>query len=142
MWRAGAGRDGLQGIIEALAEVQTQLGAWGNREFGNMQKKVRRLQARLDRLRRASMGRGPTEEEKSVAKQLREALRQEEIWLKQRSRVSWLHEGDRNTGYFQAQAAQQKCTNRITSLERVDGQQCTDPVEVKTEIMDFYMALY
>ena len=141
MWRTGSSQGGLQGVIEALAVVQSQLGEWGQHEFGNMQKKVRRLQARLDKLRCASLRRGPTEEEISVAKQLREDLRQEEIWLKQRSRVSWLREGDRNTGYFQAQAAQRKRINRITSLEADDGRVCTDPAEVKTVILGFYQAL-
>lgn len=87
LWQAGAGRGGLQGVVDALAVVQKDLGAWGEREFRNLSKKVRKLQKRLERLRSVSMGRGPTEEELAVASQLREAMRQEEIWLKQRSRV-------------------------------------------------------
>ena len=104
-------------LIDALSVVQNDLGTWGQREFGNLAKKVRKLQQRLDRLRSTSLGRGPTEEEKAVESQLREALRQEEIWLKQRSRVTWFREGDRNSGYFQAQAAHRKRINRITSLD-------------------------
>lgn len=107
-----------------------------------MAKRVRTLQKRLERLHTASLGHEPTEEEKTVAKQLREALRQEEILLKQRSRVSWLREGDRNTGYFQAQAAQRKRINRITSLETANGQICSEPGEIKEEIMNFYQAIY
>ena len=142
MWQTGAGQRGLQGVVEALGTVQKDLGAWGEREFGNLQKKVRCLQKRLDRLRSVSMGRGPNEEENAVASQLREAMRQEEIWLKQRSRVLWLRVGDRNTGYFQAQAAHRKRINRITSLEISQGHILQEPKEVKAEISSFYHALY
>lgn len=63
LWRTGAGQGGLQGPVDALSELQNDLGSWGQREFGNLVKKVRKLQQRLDRLRSASLGRGPTEEE-------------------------------------------------------------------------------
>jgi hypothetical protein len=142
LWRVGAGQEGLQGVVDALAIVQKDLGAWGEREFGNLSKKVRTLQKRLERLRSSSMGRGPSQEELSVSSQLREALRQEEIWLKQRSRVLWLREGDRNMGYFQAQAAQRKRQNRITSLEDSNGQILQEPEEVKKEVGDFFQGLY
>ena len=42
-----------------------------------------------------------------VAAQLCEALRQEEIWMKQSSQVRWLRAGDWNAVFY-AQAAQQK----------------------------------
>lgn len=37
--------------------------------------------------RASSVGGGPSEEENAISSQLREALRQEEVCLKQRSRV-------------------------------------------------------
>ncbi|KAE8791022.1 hypothetical protein D1007_34454 [Hordeum vulgare] len=138
IWHSGSGHQGLGGLLDALTIVQTHLGSLGKREFGNMAKKVRKLQQRLERLRYASLGRGPRVEEKTVAEQLREVLRQEELWIIQRSRVTWLKQGDRNTSYFQAQVAHRKRINRITSLQRSDGQLCTDPTKIKQEIFDFY----
>ncbi|KAE8781172.1 hypothetical protein D1007_45617 [Hordeum vulgare] len=114
LWRTGAGQGGLQGVVDALTIGQKDLGAWGEREFGNLSKRVRKLQKRLERLRGSSLDRGPREEELSAVVQLREALRQEEIWLKYKPRVMWLREG-------------------IAIL---------DQVEVKAEINEFYHALY
>jgi predicted RNA binding protein with dsRBD fold (UPF0201 family) len=105
-------------------------------------KKVRKLQQKLDKLRRQSVGRGPATEEKSIVKQLREALRQEEIWMRQRSRVRWLKEGDRNTAYFHAQAAQRKRINKIANLRRLDGSVCVNEVGDKCEVQAFYQNLY
>ena len=79
------------------AGVAGQLSAWGKREFGCLARKIRKLREQLTRLRSPSVGRGPSEEEKAIVKKLRLVLRQEEIWIRQRSRVPWLREGDRNT---------------------------------------------
>ena len=40
---------------------------------------------------------------------------------KQRARLEWLKEGDRNTSFFQAKAKERARSNRITSLMREDG---------------------
>ena len=77
-----------------------------------------------------------------MVRQLREALHQEEIWLRQRSRVPWLREGDHNTSYFQAQAAQRKRINRIQGLCRSDGSVCANEEEDKAEVQAFYHNLY
>lgn len=53
-----------------------------------------------------------------------------------------MHAGDRNTKYFQAQAAHRKRVNRISSLESANGQVCSTPEEIKGEISLFYQELY
>ena len=83
------------------------------------------------------MGRGPSDEKKTVQK-LREALKLEEIWMQQRSRVPWLRDGDRSTKYFQAQATQRRRVNRISGLRHRDGTTCNDEEEDKEEIQTFY----
>jgi hypothetical protein len=99
-WRRGAGADGLGGVVQALSTMQNKLSTWGAKEFGCLARKARKLRQKLNNLHSRSVGRGPTDEEKATTKKLHEVLRQEEIWMRQRSRVQWLREGDRNTAYF------------------------------------------
>jgi hypothetical protein len=141
-WQRGAGQQGLSGVVDALSNLQTNLSVWGAKEFGCLARKVRKLREKLNKLRTRSVGRGPNEEEKSIVKQLKEALRQEEIWMKQRSRVQWLREGDRNTAYFHAQASQRKRVNKIENLEREDGSRCATWDENCTEVQSFFQNLY
>lgn len=141
-WQIGASQNGLEGVMAALTSVQKTLGSCGDREFGSMAKKFKKLQKNLERLRAQSIGTGPSADELSVASQLKEALRQEEIWIKQRSRVSYIRAGDRNTQFFHACASKRRRMNRITSLEQNDGRICDDPEEVKSEILNFYQDLY
>jgi predicted RNA binding protein with dsRBD fold (UPF0201 family) len=141
-WQRNQTNHGLQGVADALNSVQKELELWGLKEFGGLAKKVRKLQQKLDRLRCQSVGRGPTEEGRSVFKQLREALRLEEVWMQQRSRVQWLREGDRNTAYFHAQAAHRKRINKISSLRWQDGSLCVSEEEDKSEVQAFFQELY
>lgn len=73
---------------------------------------------------------------------INDLLYQEEIWIKQRSRVQWLKEGDRNTSFFQNRATQRKTQNRIVSIAKQDGVVTFDQNEVKSIIQNFYVSLY
>lgn len=45
-----------------------------------------------------------------------ELLSREEIMEKQRARIDWLKEGDRNTAFFQAKSRERVRVNRISAL--------------------------
>jgi hypothetical protein len=66
----------------------------------------------------------------------------EEIMEKQRSRIDWLHDGDRNTGFFHAEAKQRSCTNKIMHLKPEDGSLCMIPEEIEEMTSDFYKGLF
>jgi len=52
--------------------------------------------------------------------------REEMMWL-QRSRISWLKEGDRNTKFFHRKAVWRSRKNKIKKLKADNGQWCDDP---------------
>ncbi len=66
----------------------------------------------------------------------------EEIMWRQRSRISWLQEGDRNTKYFHACASQRKRTNNIARLRDSDGQWQTDQGVIGTMAVDYFQNLF
>lgn len=78
------------------------------------------LRAELERVRGQSIGTGPSSEERRLMKQISELLSREEVMEKQRSRIEWLGEGDRNTAFFQAKSKERARGNRIDSLLRDD----------------------
>ena len=57
-----------------------------------------------------------TEEIAAALKELSDALKAEEMFWKQKSRVFWLREGDRNTKFFHALTNQRRAENKITQL--------------------------
>ena len=62
-----------------------------------------------------------TEKIVAALKELSDALKAEEMFWKQKSRVFWLREGDRNTKIFHALTKQRRARNKITHLLDVNG---------------------
>jgi len=75
-------------------------------------------------------------------KEISELLSREEMMEKQRSRVEWLREGDRNTSFFQAKSKERVFRNRISTLQRDDGSVTYDQQELVAVARDFYMELF
>lgn len=100
------------------------------------------MRARLDNLRSSSLWSGPTKEEKELMKNISELLTREEAMARQRSRMTWLAEGDRNTGFFQAKAKERYRTNKIKSLRRADGTVAKDQIDLEEEARGFYQNLF
>lgn len=100
------------------------------------------LRLELEQLRGQSIGSGPTRNERRVMAEISELLSREETMERQRSRVEWLQEGDRNTSFFQAKSKERAKTNHISSLKRPDGLVVTDQEELEVVAKDFYGDLF
>lgn len=61
---------------------------------------------------------------------------------KQRSRISWLKDGDRNTKLFQVRSKERSKCNHISALRSADGVLVTDQKDIEGLANDFYKALF
>jgi hypothetical protein len=66
---------------------------------------------------------------------------EEMMWL-QRSRISWLKEGDCNTTFFHKKAAARSKQNRIKRLMRDGGQTCSEKQAMERMTREFFQELY
>jgi hypothetical protein len=66
----------------------------------------------------------------------------EEIMAKQRSRVDWLKEGDRNTSFFHARSSVRRSQNRIRVLTDENGVVLEEKEHINANIRGFYTELY
>ena len=67
--------------------------------------------------------------------------REEMMWL-QRSRISWLREGDRNTNFFHRKAAWRAKKNKIRRLKAEDGRYIENKKEMEEMVTTFFKNLY
>ena len=63
------------------------------------------------------------------------------MW-RQRSRTSWLKNGDRNTRYFHGQASQRRRRNRIMGLRNNEGVWVEEKEEVVSNLVGYYENIF
>jgi hypothetical protein len=108
-WQAGA--QTLLELNDELGRMQRSLQTWSKQEFGSVKKQLKMMRERLECIRADSLRSGPTREECDLMKKISDLLAREESMMKQRSRVQWLAEGDRNTTFFSCQG-KRACENK------------------------------
>jgi hypothetical protein len=84
----------------------------------------------------------PADEIRVVLDAMNELLyREEMLWL-QRSRISWLKEGDHNTKYFHRRAVWHARKNKIKSLKDQDGVVQDVPSEMERMATSYFQSVY
>jgi hypothetical protein len=115
---------------------------WSRDSFGSVRREIKKLQSHLSTLNSSSTTTDHLQEGRYIEQKLCELFEREEIMARQRSRVDWLREGDRNTAFFHARASTCRRSNKINCLIKKDGTRCEDKKEIKTMARDFYMNLF
>jgi hypothetical protein len=83
-----------------------------------------------------------TDEAKKLRNRMDELLYREEMMWLQRSRISWLKEGDRNTKFFHHKAAARAKKNRIKRLRDDDNWITQNKKEMEGLTISFFKKLY
>jgi hypothetical protein len=122
----------LEGKLEGLSGL---LSMWGNETFGHVRKELKEPKGALVDLRAQPDRLGPIHRELKVVERINELQRREETMWRQRSRIQWLAEGDRNTRFFHLRASKRKKRNRISRLRRADGNFTKDQQELSQLVM-------
>ncbi|XP_061993946.1 uncharacterized protein LOC133711884 [Rosa rugosa] len=92
------------------------LDKWQKNAFRARQQSMLGIRTRLEELIDAEACVVIQDEKKDLMSRLQTLLSQEEAFWRQRSKVTWLKEGDRNTGYFHRKTANRKRKNLIHGL--------------------------
>jgi hypothetical protein len=100
------------------------------------------MREKLESIRQESLLSGPTREECDLMKKLSDLLAREESMMKQRSRIQWLKEGDRNTAFFHSKARERARTNKIKAIKRDDGTFASSQPEVENMAIEFCTRLF
>ncbi|KAH6771031.1 hypothetical protein C2S52_015834 [Perilla frutescens var. hirtella] len=80
--------------------------------------------------------------QQEIEMKILDLLCKEEVMWKQRSRICWLNEGDKNTSFFHRTATGRQKRNSIKSLSREDGVMVQTEAEIEVEFRRYFQQLF
>ena len=102
--------------------LKSKIRIWNKEEFDNIFEDKKILISELDQLSQKGMTDGWDEDmqkkEKDLWGQLEGRERQEGIYWKQKSKVKWLQDGERNTKFFHNLVIQNRYSSRIQKVKK------------------------
>ncbi|XP_038973680.1 uncharacterized protein LOC120105382 [Phoenix dactylifera] len=142
-WRVPVRGDAMYRVSRRLEMTRRRLRRWNREEVGNIFRRVEDLEGVITRLQlQESQGGGLSEEEVGKLRShlaLHDSLlRQHEIFWRQKSRIQWLLEGDRNTSFFHQATVIRRHQNRIKAIRGEDGLMTEDPVQIRRIVESFF----
>jgi len=131
----------LGALSASLQCVTKELKIWSKDKFGHVTNQLEQLRKDLEALECDD----PIANRETILKtkcDLDELLYREEMMWLQRSRITWLKEGDRNTKYFHHQAQWRARKNYIRRLKKEDGSWCSNKEELQDMAVNYFEHLF
>ncbi|XP_077252531.1 uncharacterized protein LOC143891921 [Tasmannia lanceolata] len=114
--------------------------AWSTKIKGNPMYRSK-LEDAQNRLAQNPADRNLRDKEKEARDEFFSIARSEESMMRQKSRISWLCEGDTNSKFFHAAVKSRYHRNHIVVMEREDSTISYDPSEISNILVKFYWDL-
>ncbi|KAK1326179.1 hypothetical protein QJS10_CPA01g02060 [Acorus calamus] len=132
-------------LVHKLQHLKTILKDWNKEVFGPIQVKLLSSRQHLEAAQSA-LSQQPTDSilmdnEARAKESYLSMLRQEESFLRQKSRQTWLSEGDRNSKFFYFSIKARIAQNSIRRVQLADGTYSEDPSLIKHHVI-FYVYLF
>eukprot|EP00253_Pinus_taeda_P017644 PITA_17644 len=112
-------------LHKRLKHIKCKLKDWNKKEFGDIFKGKKAVENKLQELNQVLISTGFDKVRDEKANKLQQEwenfCKQEEIFWRQKSRVQWLKEGEKNTRFFHRSTLTNRAHNRISSIKDEEG---------------------
>nr|XP_027083663.1 uncharacterized protein LOC113705962 [Coffea arabica] len=144
-WEQPCGGPPLQVLYCKLKRLRGSIREWSRRVFGDIFQTVRQKEeeVRLAEVRVESDDSDAARVHLHLAKgQLRAAMRVEELFWKQKARVRWLQEGDRNTKFFHSVVKNRRVRSVIHRIRNGQGEWVESDDGIGAEAIRYFEGLF
>lgn len=132
-------------LMQKLKALKQELKSWNKETVGDVHLNVEKAQAALDYIQAQGSELGYTdlllEEETTAQVKLHKALLDQEEFWKEKARINWHCQGDRNTAFFHKVAKIRNASKRMSILK--NGNVILDKAEdIEQHVLQYYKALF
>jgi hypothetical protein len=131
----------LGDIATNLSGAMDSLQSWSKQTVSSVVERIEKLRKELNRTS-TSRDIHSQRRRREIEKEMNCLLEREEIYWKQRSRIEWLKEGDKNTKFFHKKSTWRKRKNNITKLKKDDGTIVDNAEEMGDMATNFFQNLF
>ncbi|KAL6195493.1 hypothetical protein ACLB2K_031112 [Fragaria x ananassa] len=137
-WSDGGG---IQVVRNNLKLIEKALGRWSRDTFGNIPRQIIRLNNELQIILFDSTDIVAIEKRKIAQEELRKLMEYEEQMWRQKSRITWLSEGDQNTKFFHGFAKARGRRNRVGRILDMTGNWQETSVGIQEAFINYFQGL-
>ncbi|OMO96399.1 reverse transcriptase [Corchorus capsularis] len=147
--------DGVQTIINGSWNVQQEMSIqqriascaqslqhWDKTVFGNVRYSIRKKKRDLERYYKEAQRNGLSGPLNDCLNDIHELYDREESMWRQRSKVSWLREGDRNSRFFHSIVNSRKNQTTISSIQDANGEWQTDLASMEHVVCSYFKDIF
>ena len=111
----------LHGIKDKIASCGVDLHSWGSTRTHPDIERIKVLQKKVETINMGELTKGNRLDFLLASKELDSLLLKQEIYWAQRSHISWMKHGDKNTKFFHSKASQRRRRNFIQGIRDKDN---------------------
>ncbi|XP_061357803.1 uncharacterized protein LOC133302092 [Gastrolobium bilobum] len=134
-----------QRTVDSLRDFTPLIKQWNKDVFGNIHHKKNRLIGRLEGIQRAISEQNKSHLEKIEGKirgELEQVLEQEELLWFEKSRATWIAQGDRNTKYYHTKTIVRRRRSKILELKDDAGNLIREDHNIARVINAYFSKLF
>uniref|UniRef100_A0A803NWR9 Reverse transcriptase n=1 Tax=Cannabis sativa TaxID=3483 RepID=A0A803NWR9_CANSA len=133
---------GVSNYLHNIANTRRELQRWKKEVFGNCDKNIQRIEARIGWIQQQDFSQHLIFEEERLHMMLQEEYRRQESMWRQKSREVWLKLGDRNSKFFHSSTMIRRRRNYIWALQDSHGTYWEDKSRISGIINDYFKNLF